>query len=73
MPLPPFPRAVRRGRTGLDRAEAALVEEYSDLVRLAYLTLPSSLSRHRRILVAHSLVQRSLPGTRPGRAGPLVP
>ncbi|MFF2993677.1 hypothetical protein ACFVTC_03750 [Streptomyces sp. NPDC057950] len=73
MPLPPFARAVRRGRTGLDRAEAALVEEYSDLVRLAYLTLPSSLSRHRRILVAHSLVQRSLPGTRSGRPDPLVP
>ncbi|MET8286837.1 hypothetical protein ACIA7S_00485 [Streptomyces sp. NPDC051643] len=73
MPLPPFARAVRRGRTGLDRAEAALVEEYSDLVRLAYLTLPSSLSRHRRILVAHSLVQRSLPGARSGRPDPLVP
>ncbi|MFJ8005123.1 hypothetical protein [Streptomyces fagopyri] len=73
MPLPPFPRAVRRGRSGLDRAEATLVEEYSDLVRLAYLTLPSSLNRHRRVLVAHSLVQRSLRGTRPGRAGPLVP
>ncbi|MET8413643.1 hypothetical protein ABZV34_37395, partial [Streptomyces sp. NPDC005195] len=73
MPLPPFARAVHRGRTGLDRAEAALVEEYSDLVRLAYLTLPSSLNRHRRILVAHSLVQRSLPGARSGRPGPVVP
>lgn len=73
MPLPLFARAVRRGRTGLDRAEAALVEEYSDLVRLAYLTLPPTLSRHRRILVAHSLVQRSLPGPRDGDPGPLVP
>ncbi|MET9125550.1 hypothetical protein [Streptomyces sp. NPDC004528] len=74
MPLLPFPRTVRPGRTtGLDRAEAALVEEYSDLVRLAYLTLPSSLSRHRRILVAHSLVQRSLPGAVRGRPGGVVP
>lgn len=40
MPIPSLPRAVLRGRTALDRAETALVEDYSDLVRLAYLTLP---------------------------------
>ncbi|MFG2453856.1 hypothetical protein [Streptomyces sp. M41(2017)] len=73
MPIPSLPRAVLRGRTALDRAETALVEEYSDLVRLAYLTLPPSLNRHRRILVAHSLVQRSLPGPRERFPRPHVP
>ncbi|MFF0183785.1 hypothetical protein [Streptomyces sp. NPDC005244] len=73
MPIPSLPRAVLRGRTALDRAETALVEEYSDLVRLAYLTLPPSLNRHRRILIAHSLVQRSLPGPRERFPGPHVP
>ncbi|OQR58751.1 hypothetical protein B6E66_38650 [Streptomyces maremycinicus] len=48
-------------------AEAALVERYADLVRLAHLVLPSSLGRHRRVLVAHGLVQRALPGGRTGR------
>lgn len=46
----------------LDHAEAVIVDQYTRLVRLAYLTLPSSLTRHRRVLVAHSLVQRALPG-----------
>jgi hypothetical protein len=42
-------------------------------VRLAYLTLPPSLSRHRRVLVAHSLVQRSLPGSHERDPGPRPP
>jgi hypothetical protein len=42
-------------------AEAALVENYPHLVRLAYLTLPSALGRHRRVLAAHTVVQRALP------------
>lgn len=42
-------------------AEAALVENYPHLVRLAYLTLPAALGRHRRVLTAHTLVQRALP------------
>ncbi|WP_433888978.1 hypothetical protein [Streptomyces sp. CA-111067] len=45
-------------------AEAALVEHYPRLVRLAYLTLPAAMSRHRRVLVAHRLVQRALPKSR---------
>jgi hypothetical protein len=63
MPLSLPPRSVQPERTTLDRAEPALLEEYGQLVRLAYLTLPPSLSRHRRVLLAHSLVQRSLPGS----------
>ncbi|MDO0928007.1 hypothetical protein QQY24_22315 [Streptomyces sp. TG1A-8] len=43
------------------RAEAALVEHYPRLVRLAYLMLPSDLGRGRRVLAAHGLVQRALP------------
>ncbi|MFK8844023.1 hypothetical protein [Streptomyces sp. Ac-502] len=53
-----------RERITLDEAEAGLVEHYTALVRLAYLTLPPSLSRHRRVLAAHGLVQRALPGSR---------
>ncbi|MFJ8825035.1 hypothetical protein ACIREE_25050 [Streptomyces sp. NPDC102467] len=64
---------LRRGRPALrtriaaDRAEAALVEQYTALVRLAYLTLPAALSRHRRVLMAHAAAQRALPGARPTR------
>lgn len=45
----------------VERAEAALVEHYPRLVRLAYLVLPPSLGRNRRVLTAHSLTQRALP------------
>lgn len=44
--------------------EATLLEGYPSFVRLAYLILPPSLGRHRRILVAHSIVQRALPDRR---------
>ncbi|GAA3489848.1 hypothetical protein [Streptomyces cremeus] len=46
------------------QAEAALVEHYPRLVRLAFITLPPSLGRHRRVLAAHGLVQRALPSLR---------
>ncbi|MEU0360082.1 hypothetical protein [Streptomyces cyaneofuscatus] len=46
------------------QAEAALVEHYPRLVRLAYVVLPPSLGRHRRVLAAHAAVQRALPVTR---------
>ncbi|MGW2728189.1 hypothetical protein [Streptomyces sp. NPDC001494] len=46
---------------GVDQAEAALVEHYPRLVRLAYLVLPPGLGRGRRVLTAHALVQRALP------------
>ncbi|MFI0978576.1 hypothetical protein ACH4SP_16460 [Streptomyces sp. NPDC021093] len=52
---------------GVEQAEAALVEHYPRLVRLAYLVLPPHLGRNRRVLTAHSLVQRSLPRGRTGR------
>ncbi|MGW1720985.1 hypothetical protein ACWCRB_47970, partial [Streptomyces sp. NPDC002156] len=52
-----------KGRPVVDveQAEAALVEHYPRLVRLAYLVLPPSLGRNRRVLTAHALVQRALP------------
>ncbi|MFE0651421.1 hypothetical protein ACFVZH_22810 [Streptomyces sp. NPDC059534] len=62
-------------RPAREAAEAALVENYPGLVRLAYLILPPALGRHRRVLTAHALVQRALPAaarrTRPetSRAG----
>ncbi|MET9607185.1 hypothetical protein ABZZ17_19210 [Streptomyces sp. NPDC006512] len=50
-PLPP----------DVEQAEAAIVEHYPRLVRLAYLVLPPALGRNRRVLTAHSLTQRALP------------
>ncbi len=52
-------------RLDVEAAEAALVEHYPRLVRLGYLVLPPSLSRHRRVLTAHALAQRALPRSRP--------
>ncbi|WRZ93300.1 hypothetical protein OHB54_32225 [Streptomyces sp. NBC_01007] len=53
----------------VEQAEAALVEHYPRLVRLAYLMLPPSLGRNRRVLTAHALTQRALPrGRAPGDA-----
>ncbi|MCI3270208.1 hypothetical protein [Streptomyces cylindrosporus] len=55
----------------LEQAEAALVEHYPRLVRLAYLVLPPSLGRNRRVVTAHALAQRALPR---GRASaPAIP
>jgi hypothetical protein len=65
--------AISGGRPGPDEAEAALVEHYPGLVRLAYLTLPPALGRHRRVLAAHSVVQRVLPWSRGGKVPPGVP
>ncbi|MFE2012486.1 hypothetical protein [Streptomyces sp. NPDC059491] len=57
------------GPVDVEQAEAALVERYPRLVRIAYLVLPPSLGRNRRVLTAHALVQRSLPRRRvPGPA-----
>ncbi|WP_020390288.1 hypothetical protein [Kribbella catacumbae] len=44
--------------------EAALLDGYAAFVRLAYLILPPSLGRHRRVLAAHGVVQHSLPDRR---------
>ncbi|MFI0985121.1 hypothetical protein [Streptomyces exfoliatus] len=59
------------GPIDVEQAEAALVERYPRLVRIAYLVLPPSLGRNRRVLTAHALVQRSLPRRRV--PGPAVP
>ncbi|GAA2650135.1 hypothetical protein [Streptomyces lunalinharesii] len=50
----------------VEQAEAALVEHYPRLARLAYVVLPPGPSRGRRVLAAHAVVQRALPR----RAGP---
>ncbi|MFV0136345.1 hypothetical protein ACLGIH_24590 [Streptomyces sp. HMX87] len=55
----------------VEQAEAALVEHYPRLVRLAYLVLPPGLGRSRRVLTAHSLTQRALPRNR--TAPPAIP
>jgi hypothetical protein len=42
--------------------EAVLLDNYPDLVRLAYANLPAKLPRHRRVLAAHTVVQHALQG-----------
>ncbi|CAM5629335.1 hypothetical protein SAVIM338S_05992 [Streptomyces avidinii] len=54
----------------MEQAEAVLVEQYPQLVRLAYVTLPDSLGRHARVLLAHKAVQRALPRGGRAAAGP---
>jgi hypothetical protein len=58
-PRPPAPSTGPAVDVG--QAEAALVEHYPRLVRLAYLVLPPTLGRTRRVLTAHALTQRALP------------
>ncbi|KUM89896.1 MULTISPECIES: hypothetical protein [Streptomyces] len=55
----------------VEQAEAALVEHYPRLVRIAYLVLPPGLGRGRRVLTAHALTQRALPRGR--TATPVIP
>jgi hypothetical protein len=55
----------------VEQAEAALVEHYPRLVRLAYLVLPPGLGRNRRVLTAHALTQRALPRGR--TPAPVIP
>ncbi|MFG2358528.1 hypothetical protein [Streptomyces sp. NPDC048521] len=57
------------GPVDVEQAEAALVEHYPRLVRIAYLVLPPGLGRSRRVLTAHALTQRALPR---GRKQPSV-
>ncbi len=61
------PRAgggARAGQVEVDDAEAALVEHYARLVRLAYVALGAAPGRHRRVMLAHRIVQRALPRRR---------
>ncbi|KUL34181.1 hypothetical protein ADL22_30920 [Streptomyces sp. NRRL F-4489] len=62
-----------RTRADVERAEAALVEHYPHLVRLAHLVLPPSMGRHRKVLTAHGLVQRALPWRAARRAAGALP
>jgi hypothetical protein len=55
----------------VEQAEAALVEHYPRLVRIAYLVLPPSLGRNRRVVTAHALAQRALPRGR--TQAPVIP
>ncbi|MEU0600405.1 hypothetical protein ABZ484_19495 [Streptomyces sp. NPDC006393] len=57
----PRPSSSSEPVVDVEQAEAALVEHYPRLVRLAYLVLPPGLGRSRRVLTAHSLTQRALP------------
>ncbi|MET9483578.1 hypothetical protein [Streptomyces sp. NPDC006638] len=50
-----------------------MVEHYPRLVRIAYLVLPPSLGRNRRVLTAHALVQRSLPRGRTATVDGVLP
>ncbi|MGH4027810.1 hypothetical protein ACQB60_02595 [Actinomycetota bacterium Odt1-20B] len=75
------PKTAAAPVVDVDQAEAALVEHYPRLVRLAYLVLPPSLGRNRRVLTAHALTQRALPRNRttgdaavvPGQGAPPTP
>jgi hypothetical protein len=45
-------------------AEAALLDNYPELVRIAYAMLPANAGRQRRVIAAHGVVQRALPDHR---------
>ena len=68
-PATPAPGPV----VDVEQAEAALVEHYPRLVRLAYLVLPPSLGRNRRVLTAHALTQRALPRGRTSGDASVLP
>jgi hypothetical protein len=65
----PRPSSAPEPVVDVEQAEAALVEHYPRLVRLAHLVLPPGLGRSRRVLTAHALTQRALPR---GRTAPSV-
>ncbi|MBO0656697.1 hypothetical protein J1792_29325 [Streptomyces triculaminicus] len=67
------PRPFAPAPVDVEQAEAALIEHYPRLVRLAYLVLPPALGRNRRVLTAHALVQRALPRNRSADSEPVLP
>ncbi|MFE0475705.1 hypothetical protein ACFW2V_29295 [Streptomyces sp. NPDC058947] len=67
----PAPSSPAGPVVDVEQAEAALVEHYPRLVRLAYLVLPPGLGRSRRVLTAHALTQRALPRNR--TPAPVIP
>ncbi|MFI6488296.1 hypothetical protein [Streptomyces sp. NPDC050564] len=71
--LAPRPAPSSGPVVDVEQAEAALVEHYPRLVRLAYLVLPPSLGRNRRVLTAHALTQRALPRGRTSGDSSVIP
>ncbi|AUH44519.1 hypothetical protein [Streptomyces sp. CMB-StM0423] len=73
VPMPTSSRPhLRDGDRPRDRAPAAApgappLAHYAPLARLAYLTLPPALGRHRRVLTAHAAVQRAFAAGRSRR------
>lgn len=57
---PPFRERLLPAQASRN-GEGARADRYARLVRLAYLTLPPTMRRHRRVLVAHAVAQRALP------------
>ncbi|MGI5468389.1 hypothetical protein [Streptomyces sp. CA-132043] len=70
---PPPDRTSPLGVIDVEQAEAALVEHYPRLVRLAYLVLPPRLGRNRRVLTAHAVAQRALPRHRTAAEETVLP
>ncbi|MEV5431063.1 hypothetical protein [Streptomyces sp. NPDC052701] len=67
----PAPSSPAGPVVDVGQAEAALVEHYPRLARLAYLVLPPGLGRGRRVMTAHALTQRALPRGR--TPAPVIP
>jgi hypothetical protein len=64
---PLVPGSVQGPTREESQLQALLLDDYSSLVHLAYLILPPSVSRQRRVNAAHAVVQHALP---PGLAQP---
>ncbi|MFG1814977.1 hypothetical protein ACGFIF_14505 [Kribbella sp. NPDC049174] len=58
---PLVPAAIQGPTREEPLIEALLPDDYASLVHLAYLILPPSASRPRRVAAAHGVVQRVLP------------
>jgi hypothetical protein len=59
--IPLVPGPVQGPTREEPQIEALLPDDYASLVQLAYLILPPSISRARRVAAAHNVVQRVLP------------
>ena len=66
---PLIPGPIQGPTREVPQIEAFLLDDYPSLVHLAYLILPPSVSRARRVAAAHAVVQRALP---PGLTLPAV-
>jgi hypothetical protein len=67
--IPLVPGPIQGPTREEPQVEALLLDDYPSLVHLAYLILPPSISRQRRVAAAHAVVQRALPpdGSYPAR------